>query len=51
MHVIDTHLILHDCIADVLNESTKFIGVYDVVKEALDPPLLGQHVYLSMSIS
>ena len=40
-----THLILYHCIADILNQTAKSIGILDIVEEALDLPLffhLGQ---------
>ena len=44
---MDTHLIMHDRIADVLNQTGKFICILDVVKKALNLPLVFQPLEFS----
>ena len=36
---MDSYLILRQRIANVLNQTTKFIGVLGIVEESLDRPL------------
>ena len=37
--IVDTHLVLHHCIADILNHTAEFVRILNIIKETLDFPL------------
>ena len=39
---MNTHLILHHCIADVVNQTPKFVRIPDVIEETLGLALFSQ---------
>jgi len=39
-----TNLIVHHSITDIINQTPKFIGILDIVKESLNIPLLHQWI-------
>jgi hypothetical protein len=42
---------VHYCVADILNQTSKFIGVLDIVKKAFNLSLFRQRGQLAMNIS
>ena len=36
---MDTHLVLHHCIADILNCTAELIRILDIIEETLNLPL------------